>query len=236
MSQLQEKKLYQLYLIATPIGNFSEITFRALEVIKHCDELYCEDTRVTKKLLTHYVIEKHLTPYHDHNENTKTQEIIDKIKAGKTIGVVSDAGMPSISDPGYKIVDAAINEGIEFTVISGASSFVNALVLSGLPTHNFFFGGFLPPKGKKRTDLLEKYLGMEVTTILFESTYKIEKLINELNSIDKNIILVVTKEISKLHETVLRGRVEDFVNGTIQLNKKGEFVVLFNGKIREINE
>ena len=233
MSEFKEQKLYSLYLVATPIGNFGEITLRALEVLKHCDEIYCEDTRVTKKLLTHYSISKPLTPYHDHNEKGRTEEIIEKIKNGRVIGVVSDAGMPSISDPGYKIVESAIANEIDYTVISGPSSFVNALVLSGLPAHNFFFGGFLPPKGKKRIDLLQEYIDSQTTTILFESTYKINKLINELNNLDKNIILVVTKEISKLHETVLRGRVEDFVNGKINLNKKGEFVVLFNGKIRE---
>lgn len=233
MSDFKEQKLYPLYLIATPIGNFAEITLRALDVIKHCDEIYCEDTRVTKKLLSHYNISKPLTPYHDHNEKTKTDEIIEKLKLGIVIGVVSDAGMPSVSDPGYKIVERVIQEEIDFTVVSGPSSFVNALVLSGLPAHNFFFGGFLPPKGKKRSDLLQEYIDSGITTILFESTYKIKKLINELNNLDKNIILVVAKEISKLHETVLRGRVEDFETEKIKLNTKGEFVVLFNGKIRE---
>lgn len=222
-----------LYIVATPIGNMEEITLRALETLKSCDEIYCEDTRVTVNLLNRYSINKPLNSYHEHNEKRKTDEIIDKLLKGFNIAVVSDAGTPCISDPGFKIVTECIDKGINYTLISGPCAAVSALVLSGMPVHSFFFAGFLPNKGTKRTTLLKQYLSIETTTILYESTYRIEKLINELYNIDKNIILVIVKEISKLNETVYSGSAEEFFTKKVEYNKKGEFVVLFNPLVKK---
>ncbi len=231
---MKEKREYQVYIVGTPIGNIEDISIRAVNILKNVDEIYCEDTRVSKKLLSYYGINKKLFSYNDFNEDKKSEEIIKKVKLGKKIALISDAGMPVISDPGYKLVKKMIKENIEYTVVGSTSALINALILSGLPPNNFMFVGFLPKKKGKRFEKLSYLLSLNTTIIIYESPYRLDLLIKELYNLNKNIILVVVKETTKLFEKVYRGKVVDFFEGNIKIKKKGEFVVLFNPEIDEI--
>ncbi len=210
-----------LYIVATPIGNLKEITYRAIEILNSVDYIACEDTRTSKVLLDHYDIKKKLVAYHKFNEQKESKTIIDDLKAGKDIALISDAGMPGISDPGAILVSQLIVEGLEYTVISGPSAFTNAFVLSGFPTP-FTFVGFLPDSAVDRESLLSRLNKSNTTLIFYCSPYAIEKDLKTMyNSIGDREIAVV-REISKKFEEVTFSTLKDGYTGVV----KGEFVVL----------
>jgi 16S rRNA (cytidine1402-2'-O)-methyltransferase len=217
----------KLFVVATPIGNLSDITFRAVETLKSVDLIICEDTRVTKILLDHYQISKPLFVINAQNESRKIPEVIEKIKAGLNCAFVSDAGTPSISDPGTRVVNAAIKDGIEVIGIPGPSAVTLALSISGLPTDAFVFEGFLPQK-KGRQSKLKELAKEERTIVLYESTYRIEKLMNELNEHFPDRQIAVCRELTKKFEEVWRGTASEILSDFSNKVTKGEFVVIIS--------
>lgn len=215
----------KLYVVATPIGNLSDITFRAIETLKSVDLIICEDTRVTKILLDHYSISKPLFVINAKNETRKIPELINKIRSGLNCAFVSDAGTPSISDPGTRVVNAAIKDGIEVIGIPGPSAVTLALSISGLPTDAFVFEGFLPQKKGRQTKLKELAVE-ERTIVLYESTYRIEKFLNELNEYFPERQIAVCRELTKKFEEVWRGTASEILSDFSNKVTKGEFVVV----------
>ena len=195
-----------LFLVATPIGNLEDITLRALRILKEVGLIACEDTRQTQKLLNHFAISTRTTSYHEHNEATKAVELIEQMQAGSSIALVSDAGMPGISDPGYRLITQAIEHQIPVVPIPGASAFLSALVASGLPTDSFHFGGFLPAKRGERRTALESLKSSSCTEIFYEAPHRIlETLEDIVEVIGESRPVVVSREVTKLHEEFLRG-------------------------------
>ena len=216
----------KLFLVATPIGNLEDITYRAIKILKEVDIIAAEDTRHTLKLLNHYEISKPLISYHRHNEEVKSDILIDKLLEGKNIAVVSDAGTPGISDPGEEVVKEAIKNNIEVIPIPGACALVNALIASGLNTKEFLFLGFLPLNKKNRENALNKIKKSKSTVILYEAPHK---LINTLQGLLKNvgdINCVLAREITKIHEEFIRGNISNLIE-KIQ-EPKGEYVILLD--------
>ncbi len=215
----------KLIVVATPIGNLSDITYRAVETLKSVDLIVCEDTRVTKILLDHYQISKPMFVINAQNESIKIPELIGKIESGLNCALVSDAGTPSISDPGTRLVNAAVKNGIEVTGIPGPSAAILALSISGLPTDSFVFEGFLPQK-KGRQKKLTELAGEERTIVLYESTYRIEKLLEEINQYMPDRQLVIGRELTKKFEEMWRGTAAEIIGNLINRTIKGEFVVI----------
>lgn len=225
---MKQERKFSLYIIATPIGNLEDITLRALRILKSVDIIFCEDTRVTAKLLQEYQINKKLLPYHDHNEEKTTQEIINYIHDGKVIALVSDAGTPLISDPGHKLIKALKKEEIEFTTLPGPSSVIAALTLSGLPVDQFFFGGFLPNKEQARNNKLEELNKSTHSLIFFESA---NRLLETLQAIEKFFGLVqvsVVREISKLFEEAKTNNILELIKYYTLNPPRGEVVVIIS--------
>ncbi len=209
-----------LYLVGTPIGNMEDITLRALRILKEVDLVACEDTRHTVQLLDHYGIEKTTVSYHQHNELTRAAELIVHLEQGDNIAMVSDAGMPGVSDPGYRLIALAVRHHIKVVPIPGASAFLSALVASGLPTDSFRFSGFLPAKQGARRTMLEGIHDSARTQIFYEAPHRIVEALQdvvELLGPDRHI--VVAREVTKLHEEFLRGRAEDVL---ATLSKRGD--------------
>ena len=209
-----------LYLVATPIGNLEDITLRALRVLKEVDLIACEDTRQTQKLLTHYDIHTRTVSYHEHNEMTKAAELVVDLEGGGKIALVTDAGMPGISDPGFRLITLAIRHHVPVVPIPGASAFLAALVASGLPTDSFGFRGFLPSKTGQRRKLLETIRDSPKTQVFYEAPHRLLETLAEvveLMGADRHV--VVAREVTKLHEEFLRGRVADVLD---QLKSRGE--------------
>lgn len=219
----------KLYVVATPIGNLEDITLRAIETLKNVDFIICEDTRVTKFLLNHFGIDKPLIVANAFNESKSIEKIINKIKSGENAALVSDAGTPSISDPGTRIVNAAIKNEIEIVGIPGANAAILALSISGLPTDAFVFEGFLPQK-KGRQKKLQQLSEEERTIVLYESTYRIKKLLEEINQYMPSRKIVVARELTKKFEETWRGSANEILNDIENKNIKGEFVVLIAPK------
>jgi 16S rRNA (cytidine1402-2'-O)-methyltransferase len=222
-----------LYLVPTPIGNLDDITVRALKVLTNADIIACEDTRHSGSLLKHYkIVPKKLFSYHEHNEGRQSGQLISMVKDGKSIALISDAGSPGISDPGFKLVRHAIKEKINITALPGATAFVPALTISGLDVNEFTFFGF-PPQKKGRKTFFEKVIANKTVSIMYESPYKIPKLIDELIELcgeQREIVLV--REISKLHEEAIRGTLADVKKVFQDKQAKGEFVVI----LKNIND
>lgn len=219
----------KLYIIPTPIGNMADITYRAVELLKNLHIVYAEDTRVSSKIFRHYSIDTSLRSYHTYNEKNRTEEILNRLKSGQDVGLISDAGTPGISDPSYLIIKSCIDEGILFECLPGATAFVPAILLSGMPNHHFSFYGFLPQK-KGRKKSLETILEDTKTSILYESPYRIVKLlkeISELDSPDRNVS--VSREITKMFEETVRGKCSDVLKHFEQKKPKGEFVIVIEG-------
>jgi len=209
-----------LYVVATPIGNLEDITLRAIRVLKEVDLIACEDTRQTRKLLDHYGIQKETVSYHEHNELTRAAELIVDAEQGAKVALVSDAGMPGISDPGYRLVSLAIRHHIPVVPVPGASAFVAALVASGLPTDTFRFGGFLPHKQGQRRDELEKIRNAPRTQIFYEAPHRIiEALEDVVEVLGGSRHVVVAREVTKIHEEFLRGRADEVLE---RLRSRGE--------------
>jgi 16S rRNA (cytidine1402-2'-O)-methyltransferase len=220
----------KLDVVPTPIGNLKDITERALEVLRSADLILAEDTRTTGKLLRHYDIDKPIRSFHLHNEHRAVDAIVDQINTGLNYALCSDAGTPAISDPGFLLVRACVDAGINVSCLPGATAFVPALVVSGLPCDRFAFEGFLPHK-KGRQKRLQAILEESRTTVLYESPHRVIKLLEEIIKYecgDRRIVLC--REISKLHEEVVRGSVEEVLERFKEKAPRGEFVVVIEGK------
>ena len=222
----------KLYLVATPIGNLEDITLRALRILKEVDYIAAEDTRNTLKLLNHFEIKKPLISNHRHNEEDRENSLIEKLKDGKNIAVVSDAGTPGISDPGEVIAKRAIEENIEVIPIPGACAAINALIASGLNTKEFVFFGFLPLNKKLRKEKLEEIKNENKTIIIYEAPHKIKDSLNDLKNVvgDRKIVLAI--ELTKIHEEFIRGNIDEIIEKSENL--KGEMILLIEGN-NEIN-
>lgn len=220
----------KLYLVPTPIGNLEDITFRAIKVLKEADLILAEDTRTSGKLLKHFDISTQMHSHHMHNEHKTVENIVNQIKGGKTIALISDAGTPAISDPGFLLTRACIEAGIEVDCLPGATAFVPALVNSGLPNDKFVFEGFLPVKKGRQTRL--QLLAEETRTMIFyESPHKLLKTLTQFAEIfgeDRKIS--VSREISKLHEETIRGSVKEVLDHYTSKPPKGEIVIVLEGK------
>lgn len=225
-----------LYLVATPIGNLEDITLRAIRILKEVDLIAAEDTRQTLKLLNHLEISKKLISYHRHNEDTKTDFLIEKLLDGQNIAIVTDAGTPAISDPGEEIVKEAIKNNINVVPIPGACALINALIASGLDTKEFSFYAFLPLNKKLRKNKFEEIKKDGKTSIIYEAPHKLKNTLNDiLNNLgDRNIVLA--RELTKIHEEFIRGKVSEIINKYNEADPKGEFIILIEGiKIKEEN-
>jgi len=217
-----------LYLVGTPIGNLEDITLRALRVLKQADLIACEDTRQTQKLLNHFGIEKPTISYHEHNESSRAAELLEKLVEGARIAIVSDAGTPGISDPGFRLLSLAIERGVPVVPVPGPAAFVTALVSSGLPLQSFSFRGFLPSKSGARRRELEKIRESSQTQIFYETPHRIREALEEIVAIfGPERRVVAARELTKLHEEFLRGRAAE-VLATVKSRGelKGEIVLL----------
>ena len=224
-----------LYLVATPIGNLEDITFRAIRILKEVDLIAAEDTRQTLKLLNHYEINKPLISYHRHNEEVKQEILIQQLKEGQNIALVSDAGTPVISDPGEVIVKEALKENIKIIPIPGACALINALIASGLDTKEFSFYGFLSLNKKLRKEKLQEIKKENKTIILYEAPHKLTSTLKDLKEILENRKIVVARELTKIHEEFLRGTVDEILEQYKE--PKGEHIILIEGtEIREETE
>lgn len=217
----------KLYLVATPIGNLEDITYRAVKVLQSVDLIAAEDTRQTLKLLNHLNISKPLVSYHRHNEDIKTEGLVEQIINGKNIAVVTDAGTPAISDPGEEIVKAAIENEITVIPIPGACALINALIASGLNTKEFSFYAFLPINKKLRKEKFEEIKNDGKTAIIYEAPHRLIDTLNEIQKILGDRKIVVAKELTKIHETFIRGNISEVIN-KIE-NPKGEYILIIEG-------
>lgn len=220
-----------LYVVSTPIGNFKDITLRAIDVLKSVDYVLCEDTRVTGRLLDTYQIDKKMVSFNEFNEEIKASGIISNLKSGSNIALVSDAGTPLVSDPGYKLVREAIKNGIDVQSIPGTSAVISALTVSGLPPDKFLFIGYPPKKEGKKKELLEKIKEnnekIKSTVVLYESPYRVVRTLNTIKEVFGDIEICVCRELTKMHEEVKRGGVGEIIKYFEDKAPKGEFVVLF---------
>lgn len=219
-----------LYVVATPIGNLGDFTVRAQEVLRHVDAILCEDTRTTRVLLNHWEISAKLHAYHDHNERETAPAWADQIAAGQNLALVSDAGTPAISDPGFRLVRACRNRGLKVVGIPGACALTTALSVSGLPTDSFWFKGFLPPKTSARRKFFSDNAAFPGTICLYESNHRIGKCLRDLSDVlGPDRVICVAKELTKHHETTWTAAVGDLLpkldEGTAAF-RKGEFVLL----------
>lgn len=215
-----------LYIVGTPIGNLGDLTFRAGEVLKSVDLIACEDTRHTKILLSHYGINTPTTSFFQHNRFTKGEYLLGLLKTGKNIALVSDAGTPGILDPGYNLINLAIKNNLELTFIPGATAFVNALVLSGKPTHEFYFGGFLPNRSGARKNQLEKLKQLGCTLVFYESCHRILASLEDIRSVFEDQEITVARELTKKFEEVLRANPATILERFNKNKPRGEFVVI----------
>lgn len=222
-----------LFIVATPIGNLKDITFRAIDTLKEVDLIACEDTRHTKKLLFHYGISTPTTSYFEHNKIKKAEYLVKLLKEGKKVALVSDSGTPGISDPGYKIINLAIKNEIQITVIPGPCAFVSALVLSGLPTDSFVFHGFLSFKSSKRRRQLESLRHEKRTIILYESPHRLVKALADILNLLGDREVVIVRELTKVFEEVLRLRVSVAIEHFRKSLPRGEFIVMIKGDLAQ---
>ncbi len=216
-----------LYIVSTPIGNLGDITYRAVEVLKSVDIIACEDTRKTKILTSHYGIRTPLTSYYEYNKNSKGDYLLRLLKEGKEIALVSDAGTPGISDPGYSLIKTVLDEGIKVVSIPGPTALASALSLSGFPTHNFFFEGFLPVKSGPRKKRLLWLKSLNATVVIYESPHRLVKTLEDMNAVLGNMQLAVAREITKKFEEVLRCDLKKLIDRFSTSRPKGEFIIIF---------
>ena len=227
---MQENEQGYLYLVATPIGNLEDMTYRAVRILNEVDLIAAEDTRNTRKLLSHYDIHTPLTSYHEHNKFTKGPELITKLNEGLSIAVVSDAGLPGIADPGTHIAQLAIEEGIKVMPIPGANAALSALICSGIDTVKFTFIGFLPKTSKKRKELLETIKTRTETLIFYETPYHLKEMLKELKLVlGENRKASTCRELTKKFEEFTRGFLGELVDYYNENEPRGEFVVVVSG-------
>lgn len=223
-----------LYLVATPIGNLKDITLRALEVLKEADLIACEDTRHTRKLLNHYGIKNRLISYHEHNEALRSEELAAFLEQCKNVALVSDAGTPGISDPGFRIVQKAHELSVRVVPIPGPAAFVSALIASGLPTDSIFYGGFLPPKKGERRKRLAEVASIPATLVFYESPRRLARALQDCLDVLGDRNSAIARELTKIHEELKRGKLSELIKifGTAPV--KGEIVLLIeSGKSTE---
>lgn len=221
----------KLYIVATPIGNLEDITLRALRILKEVDLIAAEDTRQTLKLLNHFEINKPLISYHRHNEEIKSEILIEKLKNGENIALVSDAGTPGICDPGEEVIKKAIEEEIEVIPIPGACAMINALITSGLNTKEFTFLGFLPLNKKLRKQKLEEIKNSKKTIIIYEAPHKMKNTLEDLKEILNDRKIVLARELTKIHEEFIRKNIDDLLSEIDSL--KGEMILIIEGNNQE---
>ena len=219
-----------LYLVATPIGNLEDITLRALRVLRECDAVCAEDTRHTGQLLTHFGIRKSLLSYHKFNEARRSEEILERLRSGQRLALVTDAGSPGISDPGQRVVTACLQAGLRVEPVPGACALIAALTASGLSTDAFRFAGFPPVKSGQRARFLAEWLRSPETVVLYESPYRIEKLLSEIAALAPERPTAVARELTKKFEEWLRGTAQEVVAELIRRPRKGEFVVVIGAE------
>lgn len=219
-----------LYFVPTPIGNLEDMTFRAVNVLKEVDLILCEDTRVSGKLLKHFGIDTNMMAYHQHNEHKLTENITSKLKSGQNIAVITDAGTPGISDPGFLLARACAEQQVEMTCLPGATALIPALVTSGLPNDKFVFEGFLPPK-KGRQKRLQALKDESRTMVFYESPYKLIKTLNDFkDNFGGERQISISREISKLYEENKHGSINNVLTYFESKKLKGEFVIIVEGK------
>ena len=223
----------KLYIVATPIGNLEDITLRALNILKNIDLIAAEDTRQTLKLLNHYEISKPLISYHRHNEDVKSEILIEKLNEGQDIALVSDAGTPGICDPGEVVIKKAIEEGITVVPIPGACAMINALIASGISTSEFIFLGFLPLNKKNRKQKLEEIKNSNKTIILYEAPHKMKNTLEDLKDIIGDRRITLARELTKIHEEFIRDNINNILDKIDSL--KGEMILIIEGKNIEYN-
>jgi 16S rRNA (cytidine1402-2'-O)-methyltransferase len=217
-----------LYLVATPIGNLKDITLRALDVLREVDLIACEDTRHTQKLLNHFAIKRKTISYHEHNETSRVPELIERLKNGGSIAIVSDAGTPAIADPGYRIVEAAIGENIDVVPVPGAVAFVNAVAASGLPSDAIYFGGFLPARKGERQSRLKECAEIPATLAFYEAPHRLSKSLEDCLEVLGDRKAAVVRELTKIHEEIARGTLSQLALRYSEGNVKGEIVIVID--------
>jgi 16S rRNA (cytidine1402-2'-O)-methyltransferase len=215
-----------LYIVATPIGNLKDITLRALEVLKSVDLIACEDTRHTQILLDHYALKTPTTSFFQHNRFIKGKYLLGLLREGKNIALVSDAGMPGILDPGYHLINLAIKNNLEITVIPGPVALVNALVLSGKPSHKFIFAGFLPPRSIARSNRLKELARLKYTVVFYESPHRILATLEDIQTVFGDQEIVVARELTKKFEELKRGSAKAILEALKKQKPRGEFVLV----------
>lgn len=221
-----------LYIVSTPIGNLDDITLRAIKILKEADLILAEDTRTSGKLTSHLEITTHLKSYHDFNKEKVTPALIEDLKSGTTMALITDAGTPGIADPAFYLVREAIRNNITVVPIPGAAAFISALVASGLPTDRFVFENFLISKSSKRKTFFTEMLEENRTVIFYETPHRILKVLKEMNEVLGNVQIVIARELTKLHEEFLRGTAAQLLDHYKERKPKGEMVVLFNSRIK----
>lgn len=224
------KEVGKLFICPTPIGNLEDITLRTLNTLKEVDLIAAEDTRHTIKLLNHYDIKKPLTSYHEHNKNEKGKFLIEKIIDGESIALVSDAGMPAISDPGEDLVKLAIENNIDVVALPGPTAFILALILSGFSTRRFVYEGFLSHNKKERKEELKKFVSETRTVVFYESPHRLKAVLSDINNVLGNREIAVIRELTKKYEEVFRGSVESAIRKFDIQDPRGEFVVVIEGR------
>ena len=231
---MNQKIAGTLYIVSTPIGNLEDITLRALNILRDVQVIAAEDTRHTQKLLQHYHISTAQTSYHDHNKEEKAEILISRLKEGRDVALVSDAGTPGISDPGYYLINRAIEEGIRVTPVPGPTASIAALSISGLPTDAFVFEGFLPSKKTARQKKLRELSGERRTLILFEAPHRLTSTLRDIAEVLGDRKIVLTRELTKVFEEVIRGRVSEVIAKIEGRSLKGEMTLLLEGAQKEV--
>ncbi len=232
----QQEKEGALYLVPTPIGNLEDITLRALHVLKEVDMIAAEDTRNTRKLLTHFDIKTPFLSYHEHNKKTSGEKILQYLQMGNKIALVSDAGMPAISDPGYELIQEALREDIPVISLPGANAALTALVASGINPQPFYFYGFLPRKKNERTEALEKLKTISATLIFYEAPHRLKETLKAILQVLGDREIVLARELTKKFEEYLRGTVSEAIQWTKEEEVRGEFCLIVQGSEEEAEE
>jgi 16S rRNA (cytidine1402-2'-O)-methyltransferase len=221
-----------LYVVSTPIGNLKDITLMAVDVLNEVNLVLTEDTRRSGLLLKHLSIKKRMMSFHEHNEDNKQEEVIQKLKKGENIALISDSGTPTIADPGFKLVRECTQDGISVISIPGPSAILAGLTVSGLPTDSFSFLGYLPKKEGKRREFYGKILALtgniKTTVIFFDTPHRIQKTLEDLTALAPDYSIVIARELTKLNEEVIRGKVRDVMHKTKGRNLKGELTILLH--------
>jgi 16S rRNA (cytidine1402-2'-O)-methyltransferase len=218
-----------LYIVATPIGNLEDITLRAIRTLKEADVIAAEDTRHTQILLKHFAINTPLTSFHEHNERAKTAQLVTRLERGESIALVSDAGTPAISDPGYRLVVAAIGAGIRVIPIAGPSALIAALSAAGLPTDGFDFRGFLPARKQERRSKLQELRDGRYTMVFYETPHRLQESLDDVREILGDRRMVLAREVTKLHEEFLRGRISEVIGEVSRREIRGEMTLVIEG-------